>query len=107
MTEPHDSADDATLLAWEHVYSTSVPELRRWLDIGKPVALHQDTLMVAVPNNFTRNQLEGGSAPTSEAILTGFFQRPVQFAVIVDESLITGGYDAPGSAPDMSGLRST
>ncbi len=87
MTEPPDSAADSTVLAWDHVYSSSPPELRRWLNTGKPLALHQDALMVAVPNNFTRNQLEGRFRELIEVSLTAFFKRPVQVAVIVDESL--------------------
>jgi chromosomal replication initiator protein len=92
---PDSAATDATLLAWEHLYTASTPELRRWLSNGKPVALHQDALMVAVPNNFTRNQLEGRFREDIEAMLTAYFQRPVQFAVIVDESLSWAELDEP------------
>jgi len=93
VIEPADSASDTTLLAWEHLYSASAPALRRWLDIAKPVALHQDALMVAVPNTFTRNQLEGRFRTRIEAMLTAFFQRQMQFAVIVDETLSLSGFD--------------
>jgi chromosomal replication initiator protein len=93
VTESQESASDSTLLAWEHLYSASAPELRRWLNTGKPVALHQDALMVAVPNTFTRNQLEGRFREDIEAMLSAFFQRPVQFAVIVDDTLSLGGLD--------------
>jgi chromosomal replication initiator protein len=93
VTESQESASDSTLLAWEHLYSASVPELRRWLNTGKPVALHQDALMVAVPNTFTRNQLEGRFREDIEAMLSAFFQRPVQFAVIVDDSLSLSGVE--------------
>jgi chromosomal replication initiator protein len=97
-------------LAWEHLYSASAPELRRWLNIGKPVALHQDALMVAVPNTFTRNQLEGRFREDIEAMLTSFFQRPMQFAVIVDDTLSLNGFDEQhppagghhGPAPDLT-----
>ena len=78
---------DTTTIAWEHVYTTSPPELRRWLDNSKPVAMHQDALMVAVPNNFTRNQLEGRFRPEIELQLSDYFQRSVQLAVIVDASV--------------------
>jgi chromosomal replication initiator protein len=91
VTESHESASDSTLLAWEHLYSASAPELRRWLNIGKPIALHQDALMVAVPNTFTRNQLEGRFREDIEAMLSGFYKRPIQFAVIVDETLSLDG----------------
>ena len=82
-----DVSGSDTTLAWEHVHATSPPELRRWLDNSKPVAMHQDALMVAVPNNFTRNQLEGRFRPDIEAQLSNYFQRSVQLAVIVDATV--------------------
>ena len=85
MTDANGS--DTTTIAWEHVYTTSPPELRRWLDNSKPVAMHQDALMVAVPNNFTRNQLEGRFRPDIEQQLSDYFQRSVQLAVIVDATV--------------------
>ena len=87
MTEPSENAAESTRLAWEHLYSSSSPGLRRWLTTGQPVALHQDMLMVAVPNIFTRNQLENRFRPDIENLLSGYFGRNIQLAVIVDESL--------------------
>ncbi|HEX5906484.1 MAG TPA: chromosomal replication initiation protein DnaA, partial [Propionibacteriaceae bacterium] len=87
MTEPSESAAESTSLAWEHLYSSSSPGLRRWLTTGQPVALHQDMLMVAVPNIFTRNQLENRFRSDIESLLSGYFGRHIQLAVIVDESL--------------------
>ncbi len=95
MSEASDSAAKPTLLAWEHVHASAPPELRRWLDTGKPVALHQDVLMAAVPNNFTRNLLEGRFRSDIESALGSFFGRTVQLAVIVDESLTPVGADEP------------
>ena len=118
MTDANGS--DTTTIAWEHVYTTSPPELRRWLDNSKPVAMHQDALMVAVPNNFTRNQLEGRFRPDIEQQLSDYFQRSVQLAVIVDatvspeptstdQSTSPGRFDAsgpgrPNAAPVGPGL---
>jgi len=87
VTDSSDGTPEATLLAWRHVLTAAPPELRRWLDIGKPLSLHQDALMVAVANNFTRLQLEGRFRASIEEALTRFFDRPFQFVVIVDESL--------------------
>ena len=85
VTEP--SGPEPILLAWDHVHSAASPELRRWLITTKPLNLHQDALMVAAPNNFTRTLLEGRFRGTIEEHLTDFFERPVQLAVIVDDSL--------------------
>ena len=87
MSEPTESAAESTSLAWDHLYSSSSPGLRRWLTTGQPVALHQDMLMIAVPNAFTRNQLENRFRTDIESLLSGYFGRNIQLAVIVDESL--------------------
>jgi chromosomal replication initiator protein len=87
VTESSESAAESTSLAWEHLYSSSSPGLRRWLNTGQPVALHQDMLMVAVPNIFTRNQLENRFRSDIENSLSAYFGRSIQLAVIVDESL--------------------
>jgi chromosomal replication initiator protein len=87
VSEPSESAAESTNLAWDHLYSSASPGLRRWLTTGHPVALHQDMLMVAVPNIFTRNQLENRFRSDIENLLSGYFGRNIQLAVIVDESL--------------------
>ena len=98
MSDPVGS--DTTTIAWEHVYATSPPELRRWLDNSKPVAMHQDALMVAVPNNFTRNQLEGRFRPDIEQQLSRYFRRTIQLAVIVDATVTP---DAPRPVEPATG----
>jgi chromosomal replication initiator protein len=87
VSESSESAAESTSQAWDHLYASASPGLRRWLTTGQPVALHQDMLMVAVPNIFTRNQLENRFRSDIESLLSGFFGRNIQLAVIVDESL--------------------
>jgi chromosomal replication initiator protein len=87
VSESSAGAAESTSLAWEHLYSSASPGLRRWLTTGQPVALHHDMLMVAVPNIFTRNQLENRFRPDIERLLSGYFGRNIQLAVIVDDSL--------------------
>jgi chromosomal replication initiator protein len=98
VSEPSESAAESTSLAWDHLYASSSPGLRRWLTTGQPVALHQDMLMVAVPNIFTRNQLENRFRPDIESLLSEYFGRKIQLAVIVDESLRPS--DESGEAPE-------
>jgi len=88
VSEPPEDPAESPRKAWEHLCSAAPPELRRWLATGKPVALHADLLMVAVSSNFTRNQLEGRFRRMIESDLTAFFSRPVQLAVVVDETLV-------------------
>ena len=98
MSEPPESTVESPFQAWEHLRSSSPPELRRWLNTGKPVALHADLMMVAVPNIFTRNQLEVRFRTDIEATLGEFFGRNVHLAVLVDDSLDTGD-SGPAYAP--------
>ena len=43
------------------------------------MALHHDLLMVAVPNNFTRNQLEIRFRTDIERLLSGYFGRNISW----------------------------
>jgi chromosomal replication initiator protein len=101
VSEPPESTAEPPFRAWEHLRSSSPPELRRWLNSGKPVALHENLMMVAVPNIFTRNQLEMRFRPDIEQTLAEFFGRSVHLAVLVDDSLTTDEGD-PGYGPDQS-----
>jgi chromosomal replication initiator protein len=101
LSEPVESPVEPPFLAWDHLRASSPPELRRWLNSGKPVALHADLMMVAVPNIFTRNQLEVRFRPDIEHILAGFFGRTVHLAVLVDDSLETAGEEYSTSPPHV------
>jgi chromosomal replication initiator protein len=107
LSEPAETAAESTGLAWEHLYSSAPPELRRWLGTGKAVALHKDLLMVAVSSNFTRNLLEGRFRGLIEAELATFFSRPIHLAVIVDESLTPAeepaAFERPGDLERAGG----
>ncbi len=103
MTQSGSSDTDTTKLAWEHVYSAAAPELRRWLDSARPVAVHQDAVMVAVSNTFTRNQLEGRFRQPIEQELTDYFGRSMQMVAIVDESLTPGSWQPTVSDAGSAG----
>ncbi len=63
------------------------PNQRIWLAASKPVMLAESTAVVAVPNEFTRNQLEGRLRTRIEDALTERAGRPVRLAVSVDPDL--------------------
>ncbi len=107
MTEPLDPATDQTARAWDHIRSVVPREVDRWLASGKPMALHQDLLMVAVPNNFTRNLLEARFRADVESALQSFFERPVQLAVIVDDTLEVSDREDEDPTLDLRGAAST
>ena len=87
MIEPAHSGSDSMALAWEHLRREASSELRGWLSTTRPLSLDQDSLVVAAPNSFTRAQLEGRYREPVEAELSGYFDRPIQLLVKVDESL--------------------
>ena len=45
--------------AWHGVVADLQPNQRAWLRASEPITLHGHTAIIAVPNDFTRHQLEG------------------------------------------------
>jgi len=73
--------------AWARVLAGLPPNQRAWLTNSRPVTLHESTAIVAVPDDFTRGQLETRLRPDLERILTDTFGRDIRIAVTVDPSL--------------------
>ncbi len=87
MSEPPESAVEPSLLAWQHLTTSAAPELRRWLNGAQPMGLHGELMMVAVPNPFTRNQLENRFKGDIEGSLSEYYSLPVKLVVVVDDTL--------------------
>ncbi|WP_427896596.1 chromosomal replication initiator protein DnaA [Kribbella sp. GL6] len=66
---------------------------------SRPVTLHESTAIVAVPDDFTRGQLETRLRPDLERILTESFGRDIRIAVTVDPSLDPEQQQAPQHQP--------
>jgi chromosomal replication initiator protein len=73
--------------AWSRVLAGLPSNQRAWLSNSRPVTLHESTAIVAVPDDFTRGQLETRLRPDLERILTASFGRDIRIAVTVDPSL--------------------
>ncbi len=58
----------------------------RWLRRTQPLALVADTALLAVPNEFAKNVLEGRLAPIVSESLSRECGRPIRIAITVDES---------------------
>jgi len=74
--------------AWHAVLEDLQPPQRAWLQASRPVTLHGTTAIVAVPDEFTRNRLEGRVRGHLEDALTDRFGHAVQLAVTVDATLL-------------------
>jgi chromosomal replication initiator protein len=60
---------------------------RAWLSASQPVTLHERTAIVAVPDDFTRSQLETRLRPRLEEGLSRSLGHDVRLAVTVDPAL--------------------
>ena len=72
---------------WPGIVDNLPPNQRMWLTSSRPLMLAENTAVVAVPNEFTRNQLEGRLRTRIEDALTDRLERPVRLVVSVDTAL--------------------
>ncbi|MGI8768784.1 MAG: chromosomal replication initiator protein DnaA [Propionibacteriaceae bacterium] len=79
--------------AWRYVLDNAAVSQRAWLRNGRPLTLHADTVMVAVPNDFTREQLESRLRKHVEELLSVHFSRPTRLAVTVDADTEVDDYE--------------
>jgi chromosomal replication initiator protein len=72
---------------WRQLVDGLPPNQRAWLASSQPVTLHQDTAIIAVADDFTRQQIEGRLRTQLEDALGSAFQHQVRIAVTVDPEL--------------------
>jgi len=99
------AADTVALLtpAWEHVMKHADPIARDWLKNAKPLTILESHVMVAVPNEFTRERIETRLRAPIEEALSDYFTRSIRLAITVEPDLELG-YNPPdrddGEVPD-------
>jgi chromosomal replication initiator protein len=84
---------------WHDLVDDLPPNQRAWLAASRPVTMHESTAIIAVADEFTRNQLEGRLRTRLEDALGHAFGRQVRIAVTVDPELGGRGMDLPGREP--------
>ncbi|MGH3331908.1 MAG: DnaA ATPase domain-containing protein, partial [Nocardioidaceae bacterium] len=72
---------------WSTLVEDLPPNQRAWLAASRPVTLHENTAIIAVADEFTRNQLEGRLRTRLEDSLTATLGVQVRLAVTVDPEL--------------------
>ena len=95
-------------MLWPAILDSLAPNQRVWLASSKPVMLAESTAVIAVPNEFTRTQLEGRLRTRLEDALSDSLNKPIRIAVTVDDTLAPAGPtpDAttePGARADVHG----
>lgn len=91
----HPETDLGTV--WRAIVRDLQPNQRAWLRASEPVTLHESTAIIAVPNDFTRNQLEGRLRGQLEDSLSDALGREIRLAVTVNPAL-EAALDADGPA---------
>ena len=86
---------------WRTLIDDLPPSQRAWLTASRPVTLHEHTAIVAVADEFTRNQLEGRLRTRLEDALGHAFGTQVRIAVTVDPELEAA--TPPATAAPQSG----
>jgi chromosomal replication initiator protein len=72
---------------WAMLIEDLPPNQRAWLAASRPVTIHENTAIIAVADEFTRNQLEGRLRTRLEDSLTESLGQHVRIAVTVDPEL--------------------
>jgi len=88
---------------WRTLIEDLPPNQRAWLTASKPVTVHENTAIIAVADEFTRNQLEGRLRTRLEDSLTDALGQHVRIAVTVDHELDTRAVPRPGSEVRQTG----
>ena len=87
---------------WTQLVEDLPPNQRAWLAASRPVTLHENTAIIAVADDFTRNQLEGRLRTRLEDSLTISLGIQVRLAVTVDPDLEQPAPVAPSGSPTMT-----
>jgi chromosomal replication initiator protein len=86
--EPAGRRPDRDLASvWSMLIEDLPPNQRAWLAASRPVTIHENTAIIAVADEFTRNQLEGRLRTRLEDSLTESLGQHVRIAVTVDPEL--------------------
>ncbi|HSE69306.1 MAG TPA: chromosomal replication initiator protein DnaA [Nocardioidaceae bacterium] len=98
-----DGAPQDLASVWSHLIEDLPPNQRAWLAASRPVTIHENTAIIAVADEFTRNQLEGRLRTRLEDSLTASLGLQVRLAVTVDPELETTPAPVTRTEPGLPG----
>ncbi|MFZ1409866.1 MAG: DnaA/Hda family protein, partial [Micropruina sp.] len=70
--------------AWRYVWSQADAPSRAWLKATVPTAIHDSTVIITVPNDFTRDRVESRLRPWIEQQLQTYFSKHMRLAITID-----------------------
>ncbi|NUR10112.1 MAG: chromosomal replication initiator protein DnaA [Nocardioidaceae bacterium] len=88
---PPTQEPDQLATLWRGLVADLPPHQRGWLATSAPVTLHENTAIIAVADEFTRNQIEGRLRTRLEDSLGAAYGRHVRIAVTIDPNLKADG----------------
>ena len=88
-TPPPGIGEDLASL-WTYILSELDGPNRAIMSSCTPLTMHESTLMIAAPNDFTRERLENRLRGRIEAALSGALGEPSHIGVTIDPTLHTG-----------------
>jgi chromosomal replication initiator protein len=86
---------------WDYVRQSSDSAVRGWLAGIKPITRHDSLIILAVPDDFTRDRFESRMRAPIQAQLSEHLGVPIQLAITVDPSLKRDG--GPDELDDDTG----
>ena len=84
--------------------SEVTPQFQAWLSLTRPIALVEDTAVLAAPHEFAKDVLESRLRPALTAALAAEIGRDVRVAVTVEAAPVNVESDAARERPS-AGLR--
>jgi chromosomal replication initiator protein len=88
-----DKTDPDLTDAWRAVLDNVQPNQRAWLSACDPVTVHDDLAIIAVPDDFTRTQVEGRLRAQLEGALSEVYGRQIRLGTTVNPALAGDGAD--------------
>jgi chromosomal replication initiator protein len=76
--------------AWRAVLDNIQPNQRAWLSACDPVTVHDELAIIAVPDEFTRTQVEGRLRAELESALSEVFGRKIGLGTTINPALVAG-----------------
>lgn len=84
----HQSIEDLWKTALDSLQGAEIaPQQRVFLDLSRPLTLVDETILIAVPNDFTKDVLESHLKASLVSAISAAAQRQLQLAITVDRSI--------------------
>jgi chromosomal replication initiator protein len=103
--------------AWQSVLDTIAPHQpnRAWLSTCDPVTVHDELAIIAVPDEFTRTQVEGRLRAEIEGALSAVYGRQIGLGTTINPALVSGPPESgqreqpqpPAPLPDLGRIDSS